>query len=109
MRVSAARSTGLINHAKPDLLKNASASAPVSPVMMTTGGGGASPARLRMAMSTPRSSPSIRRSNTSRSERTPSEEAGGDDWKGPAQGEADYCSREGAGPLKAKIEALARA
>jgi hypothetical protein len=33
---------------------------------------------------------------------------GGDDWKGLGQGETDYCSREGAMALKAKIEAYWR-
>ncbi|MFT3729316.1 MAG: hypothetical protein QM759_15945 [Terricaulis sp.] len=33
---------------------------------------------------------------------------GSDDWKGLAQGETDYCSREGALALKAKIEAYWR-
>jgi hypothetical protein len=33
---------------------------------------------------------------------------GSDDWRGLAQGEADYCSREGAVALKAKIEAYWR-
>jgi hypothetical protein len=32
----------------------------------------------------------------------------GEDWKGLAQGETDYCSREGASALKAKIEAYWR-
>jgi hypothetical protein len=32
----------------------------------------------------------------------------GEDWKGLAQGETDYCSREGAAALKAKIEAYWR-
>jgi len=31
-----------------------------------------------------------------------------DDWKGLARGETDYCSREGAVALKAKIEAYWR-
>lgn len=33
---------------------------------------------------------------------------GGDDWRGLAQGETDYCSREGAAALKEKIEAYWR-
>jgi hypothetical protein len=32
----------------------------------------------------------------------------GDDWRGLAQGETDYCSRDGAVALKAKIEAYWR-
>lgn len=32
----------------------------------------------------------------------------GEDWKGLGQGETDYCSREGATALKAKIEAYWR-
>lgn len=33
---------------------------------------------------------------------------GDEDWKGLAQGETDYCSREGAAALKAMIEAYWR-
>jgi len=36
------------------------------------------------------------------------EQDGGEDWKGLAQGETDYCSRDGAVALKSKIEAYWR-